>query len=140
MSRITDLIDKINEMSYNRKKALNLLDSLQSEIAMHLFLVSQYPENTNVQHWLSELRTWQGKLVLYDKAPKPMKKNYSEKMLWHAIWEEPLGATEDRSTMASVIHNTKHLPQVDDIDVEALGDLAMQFVQGVLTKTYLRKS
>jgi len=125
---------EIEAMTFERKKALEKLDGLQLIIARHIFLLSQYPEHTASKGWLIELRSWNSTLRAAHRGKKGQR-NFSQKILWKALWEEPLGEKGDRIEMAALIANEKGLPLIDNPHLGSIKKMTQKFVDAILDPT-----
>jgi hypothetical protein len=60
MIKLVDLLNKtiLFEMAYERKHALNRLDSLSHQISTHILKLIIFNNSSNFNHWLGELNSW----------------------------------------------------------------------------------
>jgi hypothetical protein len=123
--------DEILAMAFNRKKAIAKLDGLQIPIAKHIYLVVHYGKSEARNHWIRELRAWNGELRLHNVG-KRGSKNYTRAMLWQALWEEPLGGEMEQREIAAQVAAKENLPAVEP-DAKKLKAVLTKFVDAVLS-------
>jgi hypothetical protein len=133
MRKVLAAYESVVAMSFNRKKALERLSALQLQIARHLFLLSQYPDEAAVRHWLTELRAWNDDLRTVHRGKKGQL-NYTVRLLRKALWEEPLGEEGDRREVAAQL-SRKGLPLIKNPDVPKLKSFVDKFIEDVLNPT-----
>jgi hypothetical protein len=120
---ISDKIDPVfgiplsEDHAFDRKKAMQTLDSYQDIIADHLILLFLAdPSSPNIPGWEKELNGWRMSLVRRNRSGGKGK-NFSREDLIKAIWIEPLGTPEDREIIINQLNHTKGL-QLRAIDDE----------------------
>lgn len=124
-------------MAFKRKKALEKLEGIQIPIAKHIFLVVHYDNCEAWNHWVQELRAWNGDLRLHNTG-KRRSKNYTKAILWKALWEEPLGGSIEQKEIAAQVAAKENLPIVEP-DVKKLKAATLKFVEAVLSPVPAQK-
>ena len=76
------------EMSFDRSKAIEKVENLQFQIAVHLIKTQMYSESEYVQHWYDELNGWLHTIQRYKL--KSTKKPLPTNILYRILFLEPL--------------------------------------------------
>jgi hypothetical protein len=123
--------DRLLEMAFDRKAAMDKLRALQLPITRHLYFLAAYPDHEAAAGWTQELQAWQDDLVQYNRAKSKSGVNYSPAILLRSLWTEPLSTDGDRATVARIAKR-KGLPDVA-VDPVALKALVDKFINCILT-------
>lgn len=82
---------KLFEMAFNRKQAIDSIQSLSYEIDLHLLKILMYERVRDYDHWCDELNGWFSKIqrTKMKHNKKPLEFNILYELLWEGYLESP---------------------------------------------------
>ena len=95
--RITEIIDRLDEMAFRKRVIVAKLRALQPQINSHTIKIIAYPDSQDVPHWKRELGTFGNDLArMFLRTATGKQRPMGFKMAWEHLYEEPFGGAEDR--------------------------------------------
>jgi hypothetical protein len=96
---------RLFEMAYERKKAIDLISSLDTQLADHMTMIEHSPESLNVPHWKTEVNAFLSKI---HRSSKLKGNKILKKDDLHAnLWDGPMGEQSDYHLTHTTITNIK---------------------------------
>lgn len=132
MSRAKKVLTELDEMAYRRKESLRKLDSLVTQIAIHLFRVFVIPSHPSAGSWVRELEAWRKDLILINTG-KSGANNFTEKILMKKLWDGPFGDGSINTVIKMVQNDGFSIP--DKIDVERFKEYVLGFTLSIVNNT-----
>ena len=132
MSRAKKVLKELDEMAYRRKESLRKLDSLVTQIAIHLFRVFVLPSHPSAGSWVRELEAWRKDLILKNTGKRGAI-NFTEKILMKKLWDGPFGEGSINTVIKMVQNDGFSVP--DKIDMERFKKYVLEFSTSIVKNT-----
>jgi hypothetical protein len=124
---------QLEDQAFHRSEAIQRLESLQFEIAIHLILLFSFPIGRESRGWLKELNAWRSSLVRVSKGKKGSP-NLNHTLLVKAIWRQPLEEESDRIYRLKEIYRDKGIivPTLEE-NVKEFKAFVMRYISAIET-------
>ena len=115
----------ILEMSYQRKRAIDLIGNQASELANHMVMVQHAPNSLPANHWKTEINSFISNI--HDATFLKNKKRLKRDDIHELVFSEPLGEYEDYTRRLNRAAKTKTEVAFSNHSEEHYADLRRKY-------------
>jgi len=105
-------------MAFDRAKAIEKVENLQFQIAVHLIKTQMYYQSSYIQHWYNELNGWLHTIQRFKlkRTKKPLPKD----VLYHILFIEPMEYIDQIQSEMNKLYRDYPTLNIDEPDARVV--------------------